>query len=138
MATPDGQVNVFVASLKRCLAQPEFLHDFYRSFTGSSDEIRAKFQGTDFERQTRMLADSLMVMAVAAQGREGSPARGELPRIAQRHSRQDLDIPAAMYDTWLSCLLDTAGRYDAEFSPEIRKAWSDTLGAGIEYMRSRY
>lgn len=137
MSAPS-QVEVFVASLKRCLARPEFLHDFYRAFVGSSDEIRAKFRDTDFERQTRMLADSLMVMAVSAQGREGSPARGDLPRIAQRHSRQDLDIPASMYDTWLSCLLDTAGRFDPEFSPGIQDAWRETLTAGIDYMRARY
>jgi hemoglobin-like flavoprotein len=138
MAVDAAQVEAFVASLKRCLAKPGFLEDFYQAFVGSSEEVREKFRNTDFERQTRMLADSLIVLAVAAQGQEGSPARGDLPRIARRHGRGDLDIRPALYDVWLDCLLATAGRYDPDFSPEIGAAWRSTLAGGIEYMRSRY
>ena len=72
-------VDSFIASLKRCLARPEFMLDFYGRFMASSDEIREKFAETDFDRQTRVLADSLWVMAVAAQAPKESPAWGDLP-----------------------------------------------------------
>lgn len=38
-----AHVETFLASLKRCLAVPGFLEDFYREFLDSSDEVREKF-----------------------------------------------------------------------------------------------
>ena len=129
--------ETFIASLKRCLARPDFLLNFYGLFMASSDEVRAKFADTDFKRQTRVLADSLWVMAVAAQAPKESPAWGDLPRLAEMHSRTGLDIGPALYDTWLDCLLEAARRHDPRFSPEIEEAWRRTLAVGIEYMRSK-
>jgi len=132
-------IDLFRGSLKRCLATPHFLGSFYEAFVASSDEVREKFKNTDFDRQTRMLADSLYALAVAAQAKKsGSPAWSDMPRLAARHSRADLDIRPGLYDHWLDCLVDTARRHDPEFSPEIEAAWRATLAPGIEYMRSQY
>jgi hemoglobin-like flavoprotein len=132
-------VELFRASLKRCLATPHFLGSFYDSFMASSEEVREKFRDTDFERQTRMLADSLYALAVAAQARrEGSPGWADMPRLAARHGHADLDIRPGLYDNWLDCLIETARQHDPEFSPELEAAWRETLGVGIEYMRSRH
>jgi truncated hemoglobin YjbI len=132
------QIEVFVASLKRCLGHPEFLLDFYGLFMDSSDEVRQKFAHTDFKRQTRVLAESFWVITVAAQGPKASPAWGDLPRLAARHGRNDLDIRAGLYDRWLDCLVEAARKHDGQFSPEIEAAWRKTLAVGIEYMRSKY
>jgi hemoglobin-like flavoprotein len=137
-SVPAATVETFLQSLRRCLAAPEFLVRFYARFMDSSDEVRAKFRGADMTQQARVLADSLYVLAVAAQGQDRSPARGELPRLARRHARQDLDIRPELYDLWLDCLVASAREHDAAFSPSIEDAWRATLGAGIEYMRSRY
>jgi hemoglobin-like flavoprotein len=131
-------IESFRASLKRCLNAPDFLLDFYGLFMASSDEVREKFKGTDFKRQTRVLADSLWAMSVAAQGQEGSPAWGSLPDLARRHSRTELDIRPGLYDNWLECLIEAARKHDPEFSLEIETAWRETLSVGIEYLRSRY
>ena len=131
-------VEAFLASLKRCLATPVFLDDFYRIFLDSSEEVREKFRNTDFERQTRMVADSLYVLAVAVQGNRESPAWAAVPRLAARHSRSDLNIRPELYDVWLECLLEAVRRHDPELSPEIEAAWRSTLAVGIEYMRSQY
>ena len=131
-------VESFLGSLKRCLGVPGFMESFYQSFVSASEEVREKFRNTDLQRQARMLSDSLYVMAVAVQGQTGSPARGDLPRLAERHSRKDLDIRAPLYDHWLACLIDTARRHDPQFTPEIEAAWRATLAAGIAYMKARY
>jgi hemoglobin-like flavoprotein len=131
-------VEQFRASLKRCLAAPDFLLDFYGNFMGSSDEIREKFRNTDMKRQTQVLADSLWSMAVVAQGRPGSPSWGDLPRLAELHGRRHLDIRPELYDRWLDCLVDTARRHDPLFSAELEAAWRTTLAVGIEFLRSRY
>lgn len=130
--------DVFLGSLKRCLRRPDFLTEFYRRFVMSSDEVRAKFQGVDLKRQARVLEDSLYVVAVAVQGEEGSLARGDLPRIAERHSRRDLDVRPELYDAWSDCLVDTAREHDPEWTDAIAAAWRETLAFGVEYMRRRY
>jgi len=131
-------VEKFRASLKRCLAAPDFLLDFYGLFMASSNEVRKKFKHTDFKRQTRVLADSLWAMAVAAQGRTGSPAWGDLPRLAELHSHSQLNVRPELYDHWLDCLVEAASRHDPQFSKETEAAWRETLAVGIALMRSRY
>jgi len=130
--------DTFLASLGRCRARPGFLDAFYERFVGSSDEVRAKFAGTDMKRQVRMLEDSLFVVANAIQGEEGSPARGDLPRIAARHGRGDLDIRPGLYDVFLDCLIETVRTQDPQFSSEVEAAWRETMAYGIDYMRTRY
>ena len=85
--------DAFLASFSRCRASEGFLEELHRRFVASSEEVRAKFVGTDMKQQVpRALEDSLYVIANAIQGQEGSIARDELPRIAARHSRSDRDI----------------------------------------------
>ena len=130
--------EVFLASFSRCRASAGFLEAFYERFVASSEEIREKFKGTDMKRQVQMLEDSLFVVAVAIQGEEGSPARGDLPRIAARHSRQDLDIRPQLYDLFLECLIETVRTHDPQFTSAVEAAWRDTMAFGIDYMRARY
>jgi len=130
--------DTFLASLGRCRATPGFLDAFYQRFVASSDEVRAKFAKTDMLRQVQMLEDTLFVVANAVQGEEGSPARSDLPRIAERHSRRDLDIGPELYDLFLECLIVTVRTHDPKFTPEVEAAWRAVMGFSIDYMRKRY
>jgi hemoglobin-like flavoprotein len=138
----EDHIDVFRASLKRCLASEDFLRHFYHRFMASSEEVRQKFENTDLDRQARVLEDSLYLMTVAAQssrsGEEVSPAWTEMSRLARMHSRDQLDIRPGLYDLWLHCLLDAARSNDPDFTPEIEEDWRKTLAIGIEYLRSRY
>jgi hemoglobin-like flavoprotein len=137
MSSPAA-VPVFVSSLKRCLERPDFLRHFYERFMASSDEVRAKFANTDFSTQVKVLEQSLFVLAVAAEGQEGSLARAELPRLAKRHSRSELDVRPELYDQWLDCLIEAARECDPEFTGEVELAWRETLSVGIAQMRMAY
>jgi hemoglobin-like flavoprotein len=130
--------DAFRQSLNRCLTTPEFLHDFYDRFIASDEEIREKFAKTEFPRQTRVLADSLYIMAVAAESNADAVAWKQLDRLAETHSRTGRDINPRHYDTWLECLVAAAGKFDPEFTPEIEQAWRDCLAPGIAHLRSRY
>jgi hemoglobin-like flavoprotein len=136
MATRDG--DMFRASLKRCLADNNFLHDFYELFMASSTEVREKFKNTDFPRQTRVLADSLYIMAVASESKEDAIGWKELDRLAERHSRKGLDIRPDLYASWLDCLVKAASQYDPEFSPEMEQAWRRALAPGIAHLSAHY
>ena len=136
MATSASET--FRASLRRCLAHTDFLREFYESFMGSSPEVRDKFRNTEFPRQTRVLADSLYIMAVASESRADAIAWKELDRLAERHSRNGLDIRPEFYESWLECLIKAAREFDPDFSPEIEVAWRSALAPGIEHLRARY
>jgi hemoglobin-like flavoprotein len=134
----EAAVSTFLASLKRCLAQPGFLERFYERFVGSSEAVREKFRGTDMKRQARVLADSLYVVANAVQGAENSVARSELPKIAERHDRRHMDITPELYDAWVDTLVATARDTDPQYGPAAEAAWRETLAFGVRYMRDRY
>jgi len=128
------QVEAFQESLGRCLKSPNFIGDFYDRFQDTSDEVRNKFRDTDFAHQNRALADSLYVMAVAADGGRANIARQDMKRLARRH--EEMNIAPWMYDVWLDCVVQAAKRHDPLFSPDVEHAWRETLRPGIEYMRS--
>ena len=136
MATSESET--FRASLRRCLADTNFLHQFYELFMASSEEVREKFKGTEFPRQTRVLADSLYIMAVASESKDDAIAWKELDRLAERHSRSGLDIRPDLYESWLECLIKAAAAYDPDFSPEIEATWRSSLAPGIAHLRARY
>jgi hemoglobin-like flavoprotein len=124
-------------SLSRCIQAPAFLDRFYELFTGSSADIRKKFEKTDFARQKKMLQDSLFVMLVAA-GTTTGFAHKELSKLADRHSRQQLGIDPGWYDIWFRCLLQAVSEHDPEYRPELDDAWRESLREGVELMKSRY
>ena len=132
------QVDAFRQSLKRCLGTPDFLHDFYELFIASDDAIRQKFVKTEFPRQTRVLADSLYIMAMAAESTSDAFAWKELDRLAAGHARGKLDINPRFYESWLECLLAAAKKHDPEFTPDIEQAWRESLAPGIAHLQSKY
>lgn len=134
----EQQLSTFRSSVNRCVADEAFLQDFYDRFMASSDEVRAKFSGTDMPTQKRALADSLFVLAVAVQGQSTSPSWKQMGRIAQRHSRGGMDIRPELYDLWLDCLMQAVAGHDPQYSPEIDAAWRSVLGEGIAFLRSRH
>jgi hemoglobin-like flavoprotein len=134
----DGQLELFRASVNRCVADEAFLQDFYDRFTASSPEVRAKFGQTDMPTQRRALADSLYVIAVAVQGKDTSPSWHQMERIARRHSRAEMDIRPELYDLWLESLMQAVAAHDPQYSPEIDSAWRAVMSEGITFLRSRH
>jgi hemoglobin-like flavoprotein len=128
----------FQASLRRCLSAEGFLDRFYELFLQSSPEVEAKFQGTDFQRQKRMVRDSFRIIEVLAESPPGSPAWNQMGEIARAHDRQHRDIRPELYDLWLDCLVRSVREHDPEASPEVELAWRTLLAPGIEFMRSAY
>jgi hemoglobin-like flavoprotein len=130
-------LRIYDDSLRRCNARPGFLSRFYDLFMASSDEVRAKFANTDFDRQKRALRASLHMMALAAEDPAKDPQR-YLKDLAASHGRHGLDIGARYYDLWLDSLLAAVKEFDPEFGPEVEKAWETVMMVGISYLISRY
>jgi truncated hemoglobin YjbI len=120
-------------SLGRCVACETFLQRFYELFMASSQEVAELFRTTDFERQKRVLRDSLYVMLVAA-GTTRGPAHDELERLARRH--RDMAVTDDMFTLWLDALIVAAREHDTHFTDELENDWRLSLSGPIELMKS--
>jgi hemoglobin-like flavoprotein len=124
-------------SLSRCGKDSSFLDRFYEHFMASSEDIRTKFEQTDFERQKKVLSDSLFLMLAAAGTTQGF-AHVQLEKLAKRHCRTELDIKPEWYDLWLDTLLKTVAEFDPAYSSEIDAAWRASVKDGIEILIAGY
>ena len=61
-----------------------------------------------------------------------------LQPLAERHSRRELGIGAALYDDWLDSLLTVVQERDSLYTPEVREAWERVMMVGIGYLLSKY
>ncbi len=125
-------IELFSDSYERCCAQSVFMDLFYQYFISSSDEIQAKFQITNMERQKRMMLSSLGLAMQAYL----TPDR--LSHIAKTHSQSQYDIEAHLYDNWLEALIDAAKDVDEFFNSDIENAWREVMRPCIEYMIKHY
>jgi hemoglobin-like flavoprotein len=123
-------------SLERCTRRQEFFETFYRRFSVSSDEVQAKFAGTDLKTQTRALRESFYLLLRAVGGDPDAWQSLELRAI--RHDRRHLDIRPGLYDLWLECLLETIRIFDPKIDAAIEAAWRRTMQKGIDFMIARY
>ena len=131
-----GEIERFNDSFTRCVGDGRFLERFYELFLGASDEVRNKFRKTDFGKQRRMVHASLLMLMLAADGRpEG---RLHLARIADLHSKRQLDIPPHLYDLWLDCLMQAVRECDREWTPETEDVWRRMMEQGIAEMKAHY
>lgn len=130
-------IQVFDRSLRRCHANPGFLDLFYETFLASSPKVRERFADTDFEKQKRLLHASFYLILLASEDPENGPER-YLGHLASRHSANDLDVGAELYDLWLDSLLAVVRECDPEFDGQIEDAWEQIMGIGIDYLLRHY
>jgi len=133
----EKTIKVFQHSLVRCEDNPAFLDRFYECFLESSPKIKRKFEGTDFDRQKKLLNRSFHLILWASEDPDQGPER-YLEHLAVRHSASDLKVGSELYDLWLDSLLEVVKECDPEFSSEVEEAWEAVMGIGIDYMLSRF
>ncbi|QDS98679.1 globin [Adhaeretor mobilis] len=128
--------ELFLQSVSRCVGIEAFIPSFYDRFLASSEEIRAKFRFTDFEKQNKMLARSLELCACATAGEAESLA--EINERATTHNRDHMNIEPRLYDTWLDSIVETASEFDDEWTDAIEAAWRRILGHVVQRMVRKY
>ncbi len=108
----------------------------YDRFLSTSDEIREKFQDTDFTKQNQMLLRSLRLAAGATSGE--TEALREIRACAETHDRHHLNIEPRLYDAWLTSVIGAAREFDAEWNESVEDAWRTILGHVIKHMIKYY
>ena len=136
MSRDSAARDLASASYQRCCDQPGFFEEFYRTFLAACPEAAPRFAHTDFARQNQLLRHAVGLLLIFSKQPDAEPTL--LTRIAERHSRRDLAVPAALYPPFVDSLIATVRQHDPVFTPEIEKAWRRTVEDGVKYMMSRY
>ena len=123
-------------SYRRCCAADGFFPSFYRNFFATAPEAEPLFAETDFTRQHKLLQHAIGLLLNVPNQRPSEPTI--LTRVAERHSRKDLDIDPSLYPAFVESLMQTVSEHDPEFSPDVDRAWRNTIDSGIRYMQSAH
>lgn len=131
--------RIFNDSYDRVMNAPgtsgNFFPAFYNHLVATSPEAAGKFRDTDMEKQVRMLHASVAIL-LSFYGADG---QGDyLRKLADRHGKRGADIAPRLYQIWLTCLIETARRFDPKYSEDVAAAWRAVFSKGIEFMASRY
>ena len=130
----EDDLENFNDSLARCTGSSRFAERFYERFTASSEEVRHFFRNTDMQRQRRLIAASFYLVMLAMDGQpEG---KLHLERMGELHGPGAQDIPAHLYDVWLTCLIQTVQECDPQFSSEVERVWRRVMEGGIRVLKS--
>ncbi len=129
--TVDENLNQVIQSFHRARRNGDLFTTFYEKFFASSPEIPPLFVRTDFDRQKRMLRQSLLELLNFAAGIE--TAVEETVQLGRMHA--NLNIRSVHFDWWLDALLAALAEHDTEFTPELKTKWKQALQPGIEAMR---
>ena len=123
-------------SYERCCAAPDFITSFYRNFFTACPEAEAMFAQTDFDRQARLLRHAIGLLFIFPDQVSNEPTI--LSRLAEKHSRRELNVDPEWYPLFGDSLILTASQHDPEFSPAVAAAWREAVAPGIEYMKAKH
>lgn len=124
------------ASYDRCCKAPDFLQAFYRNFLTACPEAAPRFAHTDFDQQIKLLRHAIGLLLIFPTQPIKEPTL--LARVAERHSRRDLDIDPALYRPFIDALITTVKQFDGACTPAVEAAWRETVAPGVEYMKAKH
>lgn len=136
MSRDSAERDLASASYQRCCETPAFFESFYSNFFNVCPEAAPRFAKTDFERQNKLLRHALGLLLIFPKQPEAEPTL--LTRVAERHSRRDLNVPPSLYAPFVDSLIATVKQFDPAFTPEVEQAWRRTVAKGVTYMMSKY
>lgn len=123
-------------SFARCEENGDFAATFYAVFMNSSPEIAPHFAHTDFERQHRVLRDSVHMMV--SRDVADPEFRSLLSRLGVAHGRDGRDVQPKLYELWLDSICEAARKLDPDWSDELERKWRVRLRAGMQVVMAAY
>lgn len=124
------------ASYDRCREAEGFFESFYETFFQADPEARQMFARTDFMRQHQLLRHAIGLLLLVPNQPTDNP--NLLTRVAERHSRRDLNIDPARYGPFVDSLVKTVAGFDPQFNPAVERAWREAMAPGIAFMMASY
>ena len=136
LAVDREAMGVAKASYERCQESDAFFRSFYRNFLAACPQAEPMFAKTDFDRQIRLLRHAIGLLLIFSTQPKDEPTI--LTRVAERHSRENIDAAPKLYGDFVDALIDTVAEFDPAFTADVAVAWRRTVASGIAYMQSKY
>lgn len=123
-------------SFDRCEENGSFAETFYGIFLNSSPEIAPYFSATNFERQRKVLRQSVFMMVANEVTDPGM--RDMMNDLGRIHSRAWRDIHPRLYELWLDSICEAASKLDPEWSDDMEGKWRARLRPGMQLIMAAY
>ena len=137
MRTPGEYADRAVRlSFERCEANGNFGEVFYSNFLKVSPNVAPYFAATDFERQRKVLRDSVHLLAT--RDVSDPETREMLDRLGSTHSRDGRNVLPELYEVWLDSICETVATLDPEWDDELERMWRVRLRAGMQIITAAY
>ena len=134
----EQEAEIFNDSFERCKSNVEFLDYFYAIFMDSNDEVKQKFEHTEYKKKKANVVHSIYVLMSLVSNSANNSDLEDMGRVAKLHDREHLDVGPHLYDCFLASILAAVEKYDKRYNAEIENAWQKMMLQGIEFMKSRY
>ena len=123
-------------SFKRCGLSDYFYDSFYDTFLSKSDEIKALFAKTKFEKQKKLL--KMTITTIVRHPLAHRTTQSVLKNVGQTHNKNGYNIRAELYDIWLDSLCNTVEKHDFQYTPQIEQAWRSYMEEAISIILANY
>ena len=133
---PKDPVTIAQASYVRCCEVPHFFTAFYADLFATCPTAEPYFAKTDFDRQHRLVKHGIGLLI--NYNREPKAEPNILTRVAERHRRGDIGVDPSLYPFFIESFINTARKFDPDFTPEVEAAWRAATAKGVAYMASKY
>jgi hemoglobin-like flavoprotein len=133
---PKDPVAIAQASYARCCEVPHFFTAFYSDLFATCPTAEPYFAKTDFDRQHRLVKHGIGLLI--NYNREPKAEPNILTRVAERHRRGDIGVDPSLYPFFIESFINTARKFDPDFTPEVEAAWRAATAKGVAYMASKY
>ncbi len=131
-------VKLVEASFGRCCLCKDFFDHFYNVFLGSSSQLKDMFAKTDFDKQKKLLKNSINYVLMYAKDR-GGISKSALDKVGVVHDRSHVNIKPNMYPLWTESLMKTIQHFEGpNFTQELNTAWREVIKPAIELLKSMY
>jgi hemoglobin-like flavoprotein len=128
--------DIVKQSYGRAILNPQFFGRFYDIFLASHPSIKPMFQNTDMAKQKQLLKTGVAMMLTHLEGKAAGTMT--MDRIAQSHSKKNMNIHPGLYQYWIDSLVAAAKECDPKWTPDIERSWQKVLRAGVDYITEKY
>jgi len=111
--------------------------EFYARLMDANTEIRTKFAHVNMTEQASLLSHAI-VMSFLFVDKNQQVAKKCLDDVRETHARHKLDIAPELYDSWLTCLLETVALCDPHVNDALLSDWHDVMSVAINHIREGY
>ncbi len=123
-------------SYGRACLHPHLIDRFYNIFLDSHPDIKPMFKNTDFKKQHALLKTGVIMLLAHLSGK--SIWTENLDKIAESHSKKNLNIHPTLYPYWIDSLVCAVKENDEKWTPELEQNWRKILKVGVTYLTDRY